>query len=377
MKTPKPKSGVPKGQSSLQTKPSSINGYWNRFKILSRKKRVLIALSVVTVFYLVNMFLFGAVYQLQHRNDKVILGTSFSKNAAEELGLDWKANFIALQEELNIRNFRLMSFWYNHEPHQGTYDFSDLDWQLDEAAKRGGKVSLSVGLRQPRWPECHQPEWAKELEKTDKAKWYAAISNYLQVVVERYKHHPAIESWHLENEYFNRNFGQCDDFSKQRLKDEIALIKKLDNSHPIIITLADQLGFPLTGPHPDIYSTSLYRGNYVKFVGYFPYPIPTHFYSSKAFFIKLLHGKDIYIHELQLEPWGPRPTKELSVGEQDYYMDTSRMRGNIDFAVDTGMKKMNLWGAEWWYWRKVKFNDPGPWNLVREAGIRYQVNSQK
>jgi hypothetical protein len=186
-------------------------------------------------------------------------------------------------------------------------------------------------------------------------------------VVDRYKASPALESWHLENEYFNRNFGNCDDFSTKRLKDEVDLIHNLDSEHPVVLTLADQLGFPLFSTKSDIYATSLYRGNYVKFVGYIPYPITTHFYSGKAFFIKLLRKRDIYIHELQLEPWGPKPIRDLTLAEQDKYMGYDQIVGNIRFGVQTGMKKMYLWGAEWWYWRKVKFDDPSVWNTVKDT----------
>ncbi len=81
-------------------------------------------------------------------------GVSFSVKYAKELGVDWKANFTALLDDMQIKNYRLMSYWDDTEPQQGTFEFSDLDWQMNEAAKRGAKVSLAVGMRQPRWPEC-------------------------------------------------------------------------------------------------------------------------------------------------------------------------------------------------------------------------------
>ncbi len=367
-KTPKVKATGTKAaikQAGKQKKPKFIvkpqRSWW---------KKIFLGIGVLAIVYLTGMFTFGAIYQYQHRNDPVQIGTSFSKDAANELGVDWRSAYTALLDDMQIRQFRLMSYWYSHEYQRGNYEFNDLDWQMDEAAKRGAKVSLSVGLRQPRWPECHQPEWAKELN--DEA-WRTALYAYIEKVVERYRNHPALESWHLENEFYNRNFGECEDFSTDRLYTELDLVRKTDPDHPVIITLADQLGFPFFGPRPDIYATSLYRGNFVKFIGYFPYPIPTHFYSAKSFFVDLLHGKDMYIHELQLEPWGPRATKYLSIEEQDYYMNTSRMQGNIDFGLDTGMKKMNLWGAEWWYWRKVHFDDPGPWDLVKENINRHNT----
>lgn len=329
-------------------------------------RRVGITAGALIAVWILGMYIFGLIYQHQHRNDQVRMGTSFSIDAARDLGVDWQANFTALLDDMHMKHFRLMSYWENSEKQPGSYNFEDLDWQMNEVAKRGATVSLAIGLRQPRWPECHQPAWARQLEVTNKSAWNQSIETYIQTVVDRYKNHPALENWHLENEYFNRNFGDCRDFSVDRLKAELNLVKRHDPKHQVIVTLADQLGFPFFGPYPDLYGTSLYKGNYVKFYGYFPYPIPSQFYSAKAYFVKLLHGKEMFIHELQLEPWGPKPTKEMSVKDQDHYMDTKRMQENLDFAKQTGMKKMNLWGAEWWYWRKTKLNDPRPWNLVKD-----------
>ena len=364
-----------------KTKKGRPSSRWAKIKShigrSSKKRKTLYGLLVIFVVYLVGMVVFGGIYQLQHRHDKIEMGVSFAPAAATDLGMDWKANYLALLDDLKFRNFRLVSYWEDSEPTPGNYNFDDLDWQINQAAQRGAKVTLAVGLRQPRWPECHQPGWASDLEKTDKAKWQAALNNYISTVVNRYKDSPAIQSWHLENEYFNRNFGSCHDYSKARLQSEIALIHKLDPNHPVVITLADQLGFPFFGPFGDKLATSLYRGNYVKFYGYFPYPIPTYFYSGKAFFINLLHHKSIYIHELQNEPWGPRPTKDLTVAEQNHYMSTSRMQGNINFGLQTGMKKMYLWGGEWWYWRMVHFHDSSQWNTIKaELQHAAQVNTK-
>ncbi len=343
----------------------------------SKKRKTLYGVAALFVTYLILMCFFGAIYQLQHRHDKIELGTSFTPDVAQDLGVDWKANYIALLDDLKFRNFRLMSYWEDSEPTPGNYNFDNLDWQFQQADMRGAKISLAIGLRQPRWPECHQPDWASQLETTNKALWQQDLNTYISTVVNRYKNNPALQSWHLENEYFNRNFGSCHDYSKARLNSEIALVKKTDPNHPVVITLADQLGFPFFGPFGDILATSLYRGNYVKFIGYFPYPIPTYFYSAKAFFIKLLHNKPIYIHELQNEPWGPKPTKELTSAEQLHYMSTSRMRGNFNFGIQTGMKKMYFWGAEWWYWRKTHFNDNSQWETVRsEMQFADQQNAQ-
>jgi hypothetical protein len=39
---------------------------------------------------------------------------------------------------------------------------------------------------------------------------------------------------------------------------------------------------------------------------------------------------------------------------------------------------MDLWGAEYWYYRKVKLGDPSVWNVAREEFTRNaQTESKK
>ncbi len=314
----------------------------------------------------VLMVLLAWGYRFSQRDIPVSYGVSFSLKYAEELGVDWKANFTALLDDLQIRHYRLMSYWEYHEPENGRYDFKALDWQMDEATKRGAKVMLAVGLRQPRWPECHIPTWAADLPAND---WQRELDEYIAAVAQRYSKHPALDTYQLENEYYNRNFGTCDHYgySVERLRREKEIIHSVDPRHPVVISFANQLGMPFRGPHPDIYATSLYRGNYIKHLGYVAYPIPSHFYAAKSQLVRWLHGREVLIHELQLEPWGPRATKDLSNEEQLHYMPTSRMADTFVFARRTGMKEIHLWGAEWWYWRKEQRGDPAMWETVREG----------
>ncbi len=58
----------------------------------------------------------------------------------------------------------------------------------------------------------------------------------MMAVVERYKNSPALQDYQVENEYFLKVFGECQNFDRQRLIDEVALVKKLDSKHPIVIT---------------------------------------------------------------------------------------------------------------------------------------------
>lgn len=269
-------------------------------------------------------------------------------------------------KDLGLKRVRLMSYWDIHEPTQGAYDFTELDWQFREAEKATVKVSLAIGIRQPRWPECHQAEWTRDLSSSELR---GAINTYLEKVVNRYKASPALDSYQLENEFFIAAFGECQNFDRQRLIDEYDLVKRIDPDHPIIVSLSHNfVGLPTRGPQPDVYGLSIYRRLYSTnyYHGYVTYPIPAWYYTVRAGWIKLWTGQDSIVHEFQMEPWGTKPTENMTIAEQDESITVDDIRGRFGFAKATRIKTVDLWGAEWWYWRKVHFNDPRAWDAVKQ-----------
>lgn len=297
-------------------------------------------------------------------------GASFSVLYAKELGVDWKANFTALLDDMQIRNFRLMSYWTSIEPEKGAFNFEDLDWQMNEAAKRGASVSLAIGMRQPRWPECHKPQWYKDLQT--KQQKDDAIVAYTKAVVERYKNNPALSSYQLENEAVNNWFGECtpEDIDQKRLEREFEVVKATDQNHPVYMSLSDQHGLPLGKPVPDKYGFSVYRIVWNNKTGpfkfYVTYPTPVWYHRLRALWIKTFKHRDVFIHELQVEPWGPVATKDLSIAEQNRSMGPKQIHENVSFARRIGKQDIYTWGGEWWYWRKTQLSDPTIWNAVKQ-----------
>lgn len=97
--------------------------------------------------------------------ESITYGMSFNTMYAEELGLDPRETYDAILNELGVRHLRLAAHWPMIEPRNGTYDFSEIDYQVRRAEEVGAEVVLAVGRRLPRWPECHIPKWATELSK--------------------------------------------------------------------------------------------------------------------------------------------------------------------------------------------------------------------
>src|SRR5436305_1348192 len=62
-----------------------------------------------------------------------------------------------------VRSVRLPVYWEELEPSPDVFDFTEVDCYLAAAESRGVAVLLSVGYKQPRWPECYPPRWAADL----------------------------------------------------------------------------------------------------------------------------------------------------------------------------------------------------------------------
>lgn len=301
-----------------------------------------------------------------------VYGVSFSIPYAQELGNNWKANYLALLNDLGFKKLRLMSYWEDIEPSPGVYNFSDLDWELRQAAAHHATVSLAIGYRQPRWPECHEPSWATSMPIESK-QWRSALYSYMTAVISHYKNNPTVKSYQLENEAVNTLFGggcRGGNAARDRLVYEYDMVKKLDSSRPIYMSLSDEHGLPFDKPVPDAYGLSIYRVVYATTFPihfYATYPITDWYHRLRIFMIEHIQHRPVFIHELQLEPWGNKPTVNMTIAQQNRSMSVAQMQKSLKFARKTGVQTQYLWGGEWWYWRLTHFNDPGPWNVVKQT----------
>lgn len=291
-------------------------------------------------------------------------GVSFSLHRCSELGIDKHKVLLGAINDLGFRRLRLMSYWNIHEARRGHYDFAELDWQMDMAAKHKAQVTLCLGVRQPRWPEFHMPAWAESL---DNDAWHDDLMIYIAKVVERYRNHPALVSWQLENEALLKSFGHGIniDFKRSRLKREFKLIKSVDPKHPVVMTLSDSWGLPFCGPKPDIYALSLYIITMDSEGKEQHSTRPTLTYKIRAGLIGLLKNRETFIHELQAEPWATKPLLETTLEEQLIQMGPRQLKTNIDYAASTNLWPIDLWGLEWWYWLKENKDNPKIWALIK------------
>lgn len=309
-------------------------------------------------------------YALKHADEPLQIGVTFIPSYARYFDLDPQQTMAAIIDELGVTRLRLVTYWKVGEPVKDSYDFSEFDWQMKMAEEKGVKVSLAIGLRQPRWPECHAPTWAEQMPMEQ---WSVELKDYMKAIIERYQTSPALESYQLENEFFMDVFGICPDHSRERLIDEYNFVKNLDSEHPVIISRSNNwVGVPINEPQPDQFGISVYKRVWDKTITkrYFEYPMPPWFYGFLAGAGEIVTGKDMIIHELQAEAWLPESfaiNDPNDIAEMEKSMTPDRLQKRIKYAADSGIRTVDLWGAEWWYWQKEKLDRPELWQAAQNS----------
>lgn len=346
--------------------------WWKERKIW--QKLVLIVMMLLAL-WIGSMYGIARWYIASQEGKPMIYGATFIPRYSRYFGLEPQQTLQAMMDELNLRHFRFVSYWDDIQPNgPDSYNFDELDWQFKMAEQSGSKVSLAIGLRQPRWPECHMPDWAEQLPTQE---WEANLMDFMTEVINRYKDSPALESYQLENEFFLKAFGLCTNFDRDRLIREAELVRELDPYRKLIISRSNNiLGFPVGQPRPDESAVSIYKRVWEEKVTkrYAEYPYPAWFYAFLAGGTEILTGMNLMVHELQAEPWTPSgmALRDSSIEEQNKSMDAARLEDRFEYARATGMHEIYFWGVEWWYWRKVYFHDDSIWKAAQKEIQAYQ-----
>lgn len=293
---------------------------------------------------------------------KAELGVTFSARYAQDIGLNWKEAYIATLDDLQAKRIRIPVYWDLAEAEEGKYDFSDVDWQLNEAQKRNAEIILTVGQKVPRWPECFIPQWAGINDQKRKE----SLAKFVEVSVNHFKSFPAVKYWQVENEPF-LDFGVCPKPDVGLIDKEIEIVRKNDGSRKIIITDSGELSFWISAAkRADIFGTTMYRDVVSARFGSLTYPIGPNFFKFKQLIIKLFAGQDnAIVVELQGEPWLQGQTTSFSLEDQLKSLNENKLKDNVQFAKNSGFSQIYLWGVEWWYYLKVQKEYPQIWEEAK------------
>ncbi|MGE5297609.1 MAG: hypothetical protein ACM3KM_00400 [Acidobacteriaceae bacterium] len=329
-------------------------------KFFSGLKYFLLALAVVIAAVLAYF------YFSFHPTKNPEWGISFSRSHAEYLGYDWKVMYLDILNDLKPKKLRLMAYWRTMETEKDLWYFQDVDEMLVEADKRNIDVTLAVGKKLPRWPECHQPAWVNSLSPEEQK---ARQLHMVEMAVSHFKQFNSIKAWQIENEALF-NFGpECPVIDKETFRQEIEIVRRLD-SRPIILTDSGELGrwVPTARFGPDIFGSTMYRVIYHKKIGYFRYPLPPAFFRIKAGIAKFYTGVDRFTGvELQAEPWFNTDVQLTDIETQRGLMNPVIFKQNVDYARRVGLEDNYFWGVEWWYWMAHNQNDWGMWDAARQV----------
>lgn len=295
----------------------------------------------------------------------IVYGATFSIPYAEEIGIDWKAAYRAMFEDLGVRHLRLPAYWSMVEPAPDTYEWDALDYEMSEARAHDATVILVVGKRVPRWPECHVPAWAKDLPQEMQQEEVLA---YIEATVRRYRDDPSIIMWQVENEPYLRVFADaaCGTLDEAFLEREIALVRSLD-SRPVLLTDSGNLGM-WASPYrrSDVFGTSVYLYFWNERFGAYRTVLPPLYYRVKENSARLLFGaRPVILSELSLEPWLAASIHQVPLEEQLSRMSMEKFNEILAYAQNTHFDTQYLWGVEWWYYLKMKHGHPEFWEAAR------------
>ncbi|MBU0540328.1 hypothetical protein KKC31_01540, partial [Patescibacteria group bacterium] len=291
-------------------------------------------------------------------------GVTFSRPyAALELKIDADDLLKKTLDDLGIRNFRLAAYWKFVQPNQYEWNFKDLDKDISAIGDRQGRVLLAIGEKLPHWPECWGPDWWKQLPRDEQR---VQTLRYIETVVRRYRDNPTIEAWQIENEpHFS--YGDCPKTDPDFLVSEIALVKGLDPTRPVVTTDSGELSTWMDfGKNVDALGVSVYRVVKNPYFGIWRYWfVPPFSYQRKALLTSLFGIKKVFISEFQMEPWSNEPLPQTPLDEQFKTFDVEQMRANFDFAKRARLSPVYFWGLEWWYWMKENQGHPEFWDEAR------------
>lgn len=316
------------------------------------------------------------------------IGTTFSQLQCAYIGLDYRQAFRQICD-LGFQRLRLCCYWNQIEPQPQQFDFSTLDWLLEECDRRNIQVVLAVGMKVPRWPEFHFPDWLAARYPTgaspdpiDRTPAIADLTlNFIQQVVSHTRQAPALGYWQLENEPFTHlEIAGGRFLSPDFVEREVALLRSLMlPGQKLLLTTALTLPAAQDAADDRAFATSLRLADAVGVNVYTRVPIGhSAFYlePQPAFWAKLQSwqqallaaDREAWIAEAQAEPW--EPNQLVAMQKLDYPSASPLRAENLVTTLGgMGYGTVLLWGCEYWLWQKHQGRNLWWWTVKRLTAL--------
>lgn len=295
--------------------------------------------------------------------NNVDYGATVSFEYSDYLEVDWFEVLKMSHEEIGISNFRIPVYWSRHEIRDDVFSFSDLDKMFSYASQNNLNITLAIGHKVPRWPECFPPSWTDEYSDED---FESELIEFISTVVGSYDDETSLVRWQLENEaYFP--FGDCRSVSELFRYRAYSLLRELSDK-PIQTTVSGEQSLWISrAGDGDYIGASLYRTVATPVIGRWTFPHTPLFYRFQSKLLTLI-GRKVIISELQAEPWGLHEFNLTETAGRDAsYLayDANQLDQSIRFAKSTGIGEVYFWGVEWWY-KLRSLGEPGLVNKARD-----------
>ncbi len=312
------------------------------------------------------------------------IGVTFSQHEAEYRALPWQQAYENVLEA-SPALVRLAAYWNEIEPIPGTYDFTTLDWLLDQARLRHQPVVLSVGMKAPRWPEFYLPSWLRSHlsvpdggDISSDPRVRVETLEFVRRVVQHVRDDSAIAAWQVENEALDPSGPRRWSIGADFLAEEVGLVRELDPSgRPVIVN-----AFVDTQPQSqlpaarnellarartalelaDVLGLDVYPGRTINVLGHdVSVRWPSWLWSGALSDLRTLaaeQGKDAWIVEGQAEPWkvagkAPPPAWPGAV------VDPASVARTVSRFQSLGYTTVLLWGSE--HWEDARLNRQDNW----------------
>jgi hypothetical protein len=332
--------------------------------------------------------------------EAVQVGVTFSPREATYRNLPWRETFNAALDA-SPALMRLGVYWNEVESKRGTYDFSTIDWLLDQASARQQRVLLTIGMKAPRWPEYYFPDWlAHRLAVADRGvvsndtRVQTASRALLRATVEHVRDRSVVAAWQVENEPLDAAGPHQWRIGAGFLADEIALVRSLDTvrQRPIVVnTFVDTgPGVLLPRAHSAIWSRAQVALATADVLGLDVYPSRTmHVFGSEltvswpawiwSGLLADMHevattaGKDAWIVEVQAEPWTSSGGRLPPAAWPGAVVAPSSFEGVVGRLEAAGYRTILLWGMEHWEAERSHSQDSSWWAAA--SAVFGRVNS--